>query len=434
MNIKSQDSELFRGTEAQDRLVLEQRRGFLRRHVLWIVAAVLVVGSVIWWAAGARGALGAHASVSRSRLTIATVKRGTFTRDLSADGRVVAAVSPTLYAPASGKLTLLVHAGDIIAPGTLLARLDSPDLTAKLTQERASLQSAQADYDRAALDARLRLRSAQDAAAKAKVDRDSARRELQRSRNAHEQGAYSELQVLRAQDALEKAEFDLRAANTALDARPEENRLDLEGRKAAVERQQSLVSDLQRQVDALEIRSTVTGQVGRIEAPDRAVVAKDAPLLTTVDLTALEIGLQVPESFARELAIGMPAEISGNGGEWQGRVDTVSPEVVNGQVTARVRFNGAVPKGLRQNQRLSVRIVQEQRRDSLIVERGSFLDQDGGGVAYVLQGNRAVRQRIRVGGVGVGTVQILGGLKAGDQIVISGTESFDGAEHVTLSD
>ena len=153
-----------------------------------------------------------------------------------------------------------------------------------------------------------------------------------------------------------------------------------------------------------------------------------------MDLTALEIGLQVPESFARELAIGMPAEISGNGGEWQGRVDTVSPEVVNGQVTARVRFNGAVPKGLRQNQRLSVRIVQEQRLDSLIVERGSFLDQDGGGVAYVLQGNRAVRQRIRVGGVGMGTVQILGGLKAGDQIVISGTESFDGAEHVTLSD
>lgn len=432
MNTKSQDNELFRGTGAQDRVVARERAGFARRHLVWMLVAV-ILGASVWWATSQRLALGGHASVSRSRLVIASVQRATFTRDIAADGRVVAAVSPALYAPAGGNFTLLVHAGDQIAVGTLLGRVDSPDLTARLAQERASLQSNQAEYEHAVLDARIQLRSAQDAADKAKVDHDTAQRELERSRKAHDLGAYSELQVLRAQDALEKAEFDLRAARTALEARPQQNRFDLAARKAVVERQQSLVADLQRQVDALEIRSTVKGQVGRIESPDRSVVAKDVPLLTTVDLSALAVEIQVPESFARELAIGMPADISGSGGEWRGRVDAVSPEVVNGQVTARVRFNGTAPTGLRQNQRLFVRIVLDQRPNSLLVDRGSFLDQDGGAVAYVVHGNTAQRQRIRVGGVSVGKVQILAGLAADDQVVVSGTEAFDGAPRVTLS-
>jgi HlyD family secretion protein len=433
MSMEPGAGEIFRGTTAQDRLVSGERPRPLRRYWVAIVAAIVLGALLIWLLPGTLSALGAHSSVSRSRLVIATVERGTFIRDVAADGRIVAAVSPTLYAPASGNLTLLVHAGDKIAKGAVLARLDSPDVTAKLTQEQATLQSEQSDYERSQLEARVQLRSTKDAAARAKVDRDTAKRELERSRNAHELGAYSELQVLRAQDALEKAEFDLAEAQTALEARPEQNRLEVRSHEAAVERQHSLVTDLQRQVDALIIRSPVDGQIGRVDVADRAAVAKDAPLLSAVDLSALEVEIQVPESFARELAIGMPADLSGNGGEWRGRVSAVSPEVVNGQVSARVSFAGKVPTGLRQNQRMSVRIVLDERANALTVERGSFLDQDGGAVAYVVHDNVAERQRIRLGAVSVGKVQLVGGVKEGDRIVISGTEAFDGARRVILS-
>lgn len=433
MSVQSNDDPMFRGTAAQDRVLTEGKSSFLRRHRFALMAGVAGLFFLAWLVSWALYQRGGRIWVSRSRVSIATVERGTFIRDIAADGKVVAAVSPTLYAPASGSLTLLAHAGDKVAKSQVLARLESPDLTVKLTQESATLQREQLEYEQAQLEARMQLRNAHDATSRAKVDRDTARRELERSQKAHELGAYSELQVFRAQDALEKAEFALAEATRKLSAQPEENRFNVDGHKASVDRQQSFVTDLQRQVDALSIRSPVDGQVGRVQIADRAVVAKDTPLLTVVDLSALEVEILVPESLARDLAIGMPAHLSGSGGEWQGRVSAVSPEVVNGQVTARVSFDGQKSPGLRQNQRMSVQVVLDSRKDVLFVDRGSFIDQDGANVAYLVHDNVAQRHSIRAGALSVGKVEIVAGLKERDQIVISGTEAFKGAERIILS-
>jgi HlyD family secretion protein len=143
--------------------------------------------------------------------------------------------------------------------------------------------------------------------------------------------------------------------------------------------------------------------------------------------------VKVPESFARDLAIGMTGQISGNGNTWKGLVSAISPEVVNGEVAARVRFEGATPKQLRQNQRLSVRIVLDHRDNVLTVQRGSFVDESGGSYAYVVRDGIATKTPIRVGASSIDKVEILQGLKEGDQIVISGTDNFKSADRVAIS-
>ena len=106
---------------------------------------------------------------------------------------------------------------------------------------------------------------------------------------------------------------------------------------------------------------------------------------------------------------------------------------MNGEVTARLRFVDQQPPGLRQNQRLSARIVLGTRRNVLMVERGPFLDQDGGRFAYVMDGDRAVRRPIRAGVSSLNSVEILDGLKAGDRVVVSGTDLFGDAQQVRIS-
>jgi HlyD family secretion protein len=112
----------------------------------------------------------------------------------------------------------------------------------------------------------------------------------------------------------------------------------------------------------------------------------------------------------------------------------VSPEVVNGEVNARLRFaDGKQPPGLRQNQRLSARIVLDTRPDTLMVERGPFLEQDGGRFAYVVQDGSAVRRPIETGVSSLGAVEILSGLEPGERVVVSGSDQFDSAERVRIS-
>ena len=101
---------------------------------------------------------------------------------------------------------------------------------------------------------------------------------------------------------LEKAQFAFQQAKMNLRVRSrKQNRFDIDSKKALFDRQQFLVTDLQRQVDGLNVKSPVDGQVGQVQVADRASVAKDAPLLTVVDLSALEVEIKVTESFARDL-------------------------------------------------------------------------------------------------------------------------------------
>jgi HlyD family secretion protein len=338
-----------------------------------------------------------------------------------------------LYANVAGTITLKVHAGDTVTKGQELAILDSPDLTAKLSQEDATLQGLNIDWRRARLDAEHRLLQLRDAYTEAQVDQKTAQRELDRSRKAYELGAYSELQTLKAEDSMEKATFAFAQAKMNYESQPTLNRFDVDSKKALLDRQQFMVTDLKRQVEALSVRSPVDGQIGQVQVPDRASVAKDAPLLTVVDLSALEVEIKIVESMARDLRPGMKADLEGDGRHWQGTVSGISPEVVNGQITTRLRFGDDKPAGLRQSQRLAVRILIDRRDSVLMVDRGSFMDQEGGGFAYLVHDDVAERHPVNLGAASVAKVEILEGLAEGDRIVINGTDAFNSAERIMLT-
>ena len=424
------ESQPMRDTAGQDR-ELAQAPAWRRHRRLIMVGAAAVAALVVLTVWLLRFS-GINSSVDRSRLTIASVERGPFVRDVAADGQVVAASSPTLYAIEAGIIALRVHAGDAVKKGEVLAVIDSPALTAKMSQEQASLESMRVDWQRAQMDAASKLRQLTDAFDQAKVDRSTAQRESDRSRKAFELGSYSELQALKAQDALEKADFTFRQAQADFEAAPKQTQFDVSSKKSLFERQQLVVSDLRRQVNALQVQSPVEGRVGQVQVSERASVAKDAPLLTVIDLSLLEVEIKVPESLARDLQPGMGATLEGDGRQWQATLSGVSPEVVAGEVTARLRFVGALPVGLRQSQRLAVRILIDKRADVMTVERGSFVDQDAG-FAYVIKDGVDERRPVRLGAQSVQKVEILEGLNVGDQIVVSGSDAFNGADRVIVT-
>jgi HlyD family secretion protein len=431
MRLLPKEPIMLRDTSAQDR-VIEPQSPF-KRHRKIIIAVLALALALIVLAVYLMRYSGAGVSVDRARVAIASVERGSFVRDIAADGQVVAAVSPTLYANALGTVTLKAHAGDSVVKGQVLAVVDSPDLTAKLSQEDATLAGLRLDWQRATLEADHKLAQLRDAYDQAQVDLKTAQRERDRSRKAYELGSYSELQALKAEDSLEKAQFAFEQAKSNYESQPKQNHFDIDSKKALLDRQQFLVADLKRQVDGLNVKSPVDGQVGQVQVADRASVAKDAPLLTVVDLSALEVEIKVTESLARDLRPGMTADLDGGGHHWQGSVSGVSPEVVAGQVTARLRFGDEKPAGLRQSQRLSVRIFIDRRDNVLMVDRGSFVDQEGGGFAYVVHGNIAERHPVQLGAASIAKVEVLDGLAVGDQIVISGTDAFNGAQRIILS-
>ncbi|TAL84612.1 MAG: efflux RND transporter periplasmic adaptor subunit [Rhodanobacter sp.] len=422
---------MIRDTSATDRLV--ELKPDRKRQLILLAIGVVALALLAWLAPGIGRLFSASGSVSSSRLAFATVERGAFVRDIAAEGKVVAANSPTLYATSGGAVTLKVHAGDTVKIGQVLATIVSPELLNKLAQEQSNADAMEVNYQRAKIDARKQRSLLRVAYENAQIDMQTATRNFDRYQKAFKEGAVPRMDVDRAVDALDKAKIALRHAKSDLGMDNDSLNFDIESKKLAHARQLLLVQDLQRQVDNLAVKSPVDGQVGQLFIAERATVAKDAKLLSVIDLSALEVQVKVPESFARDLGIGMTGEISGNGKTWKGIVSAISPEVVNGEVAARVRFAGTAPKQLRQNQRLSVRILLDHRENVLTVQRGSFVDESGGSYAYVVRDGIATKTPIRVGASSIDKVEILQGLKAGDRIVISGTDNFKGAARIAIS-
>lgn len=424
----------IRDTSAQDRpLQRDSATAHAARRRPWLYAgagaAVLAV-AVAWllagWSAGSR-------SFDAARLRIAPVTRGDLVRDISAEGRVIAANNPTLYAIAGGTVTLHVVAGDAVKKDQALAEVDSPELRSKLAQEQATLAGLEAEASRAALDAQMTRSNARKLLDQAQIERQAAQRDLERHQRAFEGGAVAQIDVARARDTLQKAELALAHARKELRLQGYGAGLDLRNKRLLADRQRAVVAELQRQVDALTLRAPFDGQIGQVLVAQRQNLAAHAPVLTVVDLAVFEVQIDVPESFARDLAIGMPAQVSAGGGTVEAELSAVSPEVVNGEVTGRLRFKGRQPPGLRQNQRLSARILLDTRRNVLMVERGPFLEQGGGNSAYVMDGNSAVRRAVRLGAASLGAVEVVEGAREGDRIVVSGADAFGDAERVRIT-
>ena len=332
------------------------------------------------------------------RVRIAEVTRGPFVRDVSAQGTVVAAVSPTLFAAAPGTVHFLVQAGDVVKKDQPIATLDSPELRNELEREQASLAGLEVAVQRQGIDTRRQLLANQQASDLANVEHPGRGARAAARRGFVGQAAHQRARLREgARRCRRRARQSQARDRDRRRCRRKACEFELRARRLERDRQRLVVQELQRRVGDLNMKSPVDGVVGTLAVAERASVAQNAPLLTVVDLTAFEIEFQVPESYADDLGLGMDAEVTYAARKYAAKVSAVSPEVRQGQVTGRLRFSGETPQGLRQNQRVSTRIVLESRDDVLKVQRGPFLDTGGGRVAYVVQDDVAVRTPIQTG-------------------------------------
>jgi HlyD family secretion protein len=422
----------IRDTSAQD-VLLKKTSG--RKWLKWaaplvilLLLAFLMLPLLSTW-------LSAEASISAGRIRTAVVNRGDLVRDLSVQGRVVAAISPTLYSPATGTVTLQVQPGDSVTLGQVMASIDSPEVRSEFLQEVSSLDRLNAELAREKIQARKAQVKSQQTIDLAKVELTAAEREMRRAEASISTNAISEIDFERTRDELARARVEYNHA--VQDSQLESESLEFETttRELAVSRQQLVVDELQRRVEDLSILSPVNGIVGNVAVNQKALVNENSPLITVVDLSAFEVEIRIPEAYADDLGIGLAGEVQYSGEAYRGELVSLSPEVVNNEVVGRIRFAGETPPGLRQNQRVTVRVMMDELIGVLKLQRGAFTDSGGGRYAFVLNGaGLAERREIRLGARSAAEVEVVSGLNAGEQVIISSIAEFENYDTIQIVD
>ncbi len=431
MNTSPARKPFIRDTAATD-VSLDPQPQIRRRRRSVLIGAVIVIVLIAAATLAVRSWMSTAAVIPRERLRIAQVTRGPFVRDVAAEGTVITANSPTLFAPSPGTVTFDVRAGDTVKKGQALATLDSPSLVNEYAQEQATLESLTVALERQDIEVRRQELTNKEQADLARVEIHAAQREFKRATTAWQEHVIPQRDYALASDNVDTAQltYDHAVANAKL--ANESLEFELRTKRLERDRQRLLVQNLARKVKELTIRSPVDGVVGTLAVNQKSAVIENTALLSVVDLSALEIEFRVPETYASGLRPGFAAEIAYGGNTYQGAVSAVSPEVQESEVRGRVRFAGQVPADLRENQRVNVRIILDSRRDVLQVERGGFVD--AGGIAYVVEGNTAIRRPVKLGAMSVSAVEIRSGLSPGERVVVSSLADFGDAPRVRLTD
>ena len=417
---------MIKDTSAQD--VQVKAPVNYKKHAL-VAAIVLILAFVIAYIFLTSHS--AKSSISRSKVQIAKVHVKALIRDIAASGKIVAANAPKIYSPERGFIDLKVKAGDTVKQGNTLALLQSPELTNELKQQESVLKRLEGEQQRQHLQARRQTLTLNKTLDMAQVELNAAERENRRAQLSIQKHLISQIDLEKAVDDLSRAKLSYKHAQQEVLLAKDTLAFELQAAKSDVTRQQLIVDDLIRKVSNLSIKATVTGIVGNLLVQQKAAVTQSQPLMTLVDLSNFEAELQVPESYANELGLGMEVELKLGNETVMGNLSAISPEVNNREVTARVRFKG-VTNNIRQNQRLTARILLDNREGVMQVKRGAFMQQ-GGIIAYKVDGNIAKRIPITIGATSINAVELLSGLKENDEIIISSYSDFKQANTILLN-
>lgn len=373
--------------------------------------------------------------VERATLYIDTVTRGPFVREVRGNGSLVPEDIRWIPAITEGRVErVVVLPGAVVEPDTVLLELTNPDLEARTREAELALVAAEADLAALAVqldNARLD-QQAQSAAVRATFLQSEL--EAQSREELANEGLISHIEAKIAKLRLEEATTRQQLEEKRLASLDAANAARMAAQEARVAQLREMAQLRQRELAALQVRAGFAGVLQVVAVQPGQQVTPGSNLARVADPTRLKAELRVPETQARDVAIGLPAKVDTRNGVVAGRVIRVDPAVTNGTVLVDVALEGELPRGARPDLSVDGTVVIDEVDDALTVGRPAFGQPDSRVTLFKLNpdGSSAVRVPVRLGRGSVHRIEVLEGLSEGDRVILSDMSTWDAVDRVRL--
>ena len=416
---------------ARPAIIARQRR--TRRITYGAAAAVAVLLITL----GLSRLKPAAPSVDRGTLVIDTVKRGGMLRQVRGLGTLVPEELRWIPAATEGRVErIVVQPGSTVTPDTIILELSNPELEMQALDAESQVRAAEAQ----AAELKVRLESQhldqEAAAASVQADYAQARMRADTDQQLAEQGLVADLNRKLSRVAADQLENRNRIEQRRLAIAGDSIKAQLAGQQAQVEQKRVLARLRRNQVKAQAVRAGIGGMLQQVPVEVGQRVTPGTILAKVAEQNRLKAVIKVAETQAKDIQIGQPASIATRNGVVDGRVSRVDPAAQNGTVTVDVALTSELPKGARPDLSVDGTVELERLENILYVGRPAQGGQGPGPVGlFKLEegGSTATRVTVRLGRASVSTVEVVGGLKEGDQVILSDTSAYDAVDRIRLN-
>jgi HlyD family secretion protein len=316
----------------------------------------------------------------------------------------------------------------------VILELSSPDVEQAALNARLALQSAEAQLETLRVQYHNDLLTQQSQVATLDADYRQARLDADANEALAKEKLVSELDrqksQLRAQTLADRLAIDRRrlaSAEESIDSR-------LRIQQAAVDQARALMELQAGRLASLKVRPGFSGVLQQVPVEVGARIGPGTNLARVADPTRLKAELRIPETRAKDIEIGQPAEIDTHFGIIPGVVSRKDPAAVNGTVAVDVTLMGELPRGAVPDLSIDGVVQLERLENVLYVGRPSLgQDQSTIGLFRVTRPSGvADRVQVRLGRSSVNSIVVLAGLNEGDEVILSDMSQWDSFDRVRL--
>jgi len=375
-------------------------------------------------------------SIERATVWVDTVKRGSMLRQVRGTGSLVPEEIRWIPAVTEGRVERIkTLPGTVVKADTVLLELSNPELGLAERDAASELKAGEAELVNLKAQLQSQLLTQQAAAALVQADYRQAAMQADADGRLAAEGLVADItkniSKLRAEELESRAGIEQKRLVVAAEAAEAQ----LAVQQARVGRLRE-AHDLRRsQLDALKVRAGVEGVLQLISAEVGQRVSPGANLARVAEPGRLKAQVRIAETQARDIQIGLVAAIDTRNGIIAGRVSRIDPAVQNGTVTVDVALTGELPRGARPDLTVDGTIELERLENVLYVGRPAFGQEKSTVSLFRLAagGKEANRTQVKLGRSSVNTVEILDGLKQGEQVILSDTSAWDSYDRVRLN-
>jgi HlyD family secretion protein len=374
-------------------------------------------------------------TVERAVVWPDTVKRGNIKREVRGLGTLTPEDIRWIPATTQSRVEKIVlRPGSKVLRDSVILELSNPTLDQQLMDAQLKLQAAEANLANLKVQLQNDLLAARSAATNAEADYNKAKMTFQMNESLYKEELVSE-QVLKLSqvDEEQTKQKDL-IAKEQLASKTESTRAQLAVQQSSVDQARAVLNLARQQHDELRVRAGLDGVLQLVPVEEGAQVAPGTNLARVANPQRLKAEIKIAETQAKDIQIGQKAEVDTRNGIVKGLVSRIDPSVVNGTRTVDVTLPGELPKGAVPDLSVDGTIELEQMNDVVYMGRPAFgQEQSTVGLFKILpDGVDAERVQVKLGRSSVNTVEVLAGLKVGDQVILSDMSAYDAYDRIRL--
>lgn len=377
----------------------------------------------------------ADPAVDRGTLFMDTVRFGTMIRDVHGPGTLVPEQIRWISALTPGRVEKINYLpGQQVKATTVLLQLSNPDNELQLLDSERQLAAAEADLVNLQATLAAGVLTQEGMVASVKTQASDAERQAKVVDGLADKGLVAGNDVGKAHDLVAEMRARLNIERDRLQILKGAMDQQLAAQKAQVVRLRAVVAFRQKELDAMAITSGADGVLQELPLQVGQWVTPGITLAKVVQPGRLKAVLRIGETQARDVVVGQRAAIDTRNGIVSGHVVRVDPAAANGTVGVDVALNDALPRGARPDLSVDGTIVIERLSNVLYVGRPAYGQPENavGMFRVTRDGGSAVRVPVRLGRASANQVEVLGGLRKGDVVILSDVSQWDAADRVRI--